>query len=152
MSRQEATQFIERYMSQFDGVRSYLAQTLVEAQQVGYVSSLYGRRRYVPDIAGGGPRRMAAERAAINMPLQATAADIMKIAMINVAKELAESPLRARMILQVHDELLFETPESEVEALRELVSRTMRDAATLSVPLDVESSIGQNWGDMVDLE
>ena len=152
MSRQEATQFIERYMSQFDGVRSYLAQTLVEAQQVGYVSSLYGRRRYVPDIAGGGPRRMAAERAAINMPLQATAADIMKIAMINVAKELAESPLRARMILQVHDELLFETPESEVEALRELVSRTMRDAAKLSVPLDVESSIGQNWGDMVDLE
>jgi len=152
MSRQDATQFIERYMKQFDGVRSYLEGTLAEAQRTGYVKSLYGRRRYVPDIAGGGPRRLAAERAAINMPLQATAADIMKIAMIDVANELSRSKLRARMLLQVHDELLFETPESEVEPLRELVTRTMRDAAQLSVPLDVESSVGRNWGDMVDLD
>ena len=152
MSRQDATQFIERYMKQFDGVRSYLEGTLAEAQKNGYVKSLYGRRRYVPDIAGSGPRRLAAERAAINMPLQATAADIMKIAMIDVARELERSSLRARMLLQVHDELVFETPESEVEPLRELVSTTMRDAAKLSVPLDVESSVGRNWGDMVDLD
>ncbi|HMM40437.1 MAG TPA: DNA polymerase I [Thermomicrobiales bacterium] len=152
MSRQDATQFIERYMKQFDGVRSYLEGTLAEAQKNGYVKSLYGRRRYVPDIAGSGPRRLAAERAALNMPLQATAADIMKIAMIDVARELERSSLRARMLLQVHDELVFETPESEVEPLRELVSTTMRDAAKLSVPLDVESSVGRNWGDMVDLD
>lgn len=152
MSRQDATLFIERYMKQFDGVRTYLDLTLAEAQRAGYVKSLYGRRRYVPDIAGGGPRRLAAERAAINMPLQATAADIMKIAMINVARQLSQSTLRARMLLQVHDELLFETPESEVEPLRELVATAMRDAASLSVPLEVESSVGPNWGDMVDLD
>ena len=152
MSRQDATLFIERYMKQFDGVRAYLDGTLADARDKGYVKSLYGRRRYVPDIASGGPRRLAAERAAINMPLQATAADIMKIAMIDVARELSSSTLRARMLLQVHDELLFETPESEVEALRELVSKTMRGAAKLTVPLEVESSVGLNWGDMIDLD
>ena len=152
MSRQDATLFIERYMKQFDGVRAYLDGTLADARDKGYVKSLYGRRRYVPDIASGGPRRLAAERAAINMPLQATAADIMKIAMIDVARELSSSNLRARMLLQVHDELLFETPESEVEALRELVSKTMRGAAKLTVPLEVESSVGLNWGDMIDLD
>ena len=76
----------------------------------------------------------------------------MKIAMIDVARELSSSTLRARMLLQVHDELLFETPESEVEALRELVSKTMRGAAKLTVPLEVESSVGLNWGDMIDLD
>lgn len=150
MSRAESVAFIERYMSRFQGVRRYLDSTLRQAVKDGYVSSLYGRRRYVPDINAQGPRRQAAERAAINMPLQGTASDIMKIAMIRVAERLRESELRGEMLLQVHDELLFETPVSELQALRELVIETMEGAAELSVPLGVETSIGANWEEMRD--
>lgn len=150
MPRAEATKFIERYMNQFQGVRRYLDETLKFAQTHGYAASLYGRRRYVPDITGGGPRRMAAERAAINMPLQGTASDIMKIAMIRVAERLAQSGLRAEMLLQVHDELLFETPVSEMEALAALVEDTMESVGELSVPLGVEMSYGPSWEEMTD--
>ncbi len=151
MSRADAQQFIERYMDRFQGVRRYLDGTLEQTIRDGYVSSFYGRRRYLPDIATSGPRRQGAERAAINMPLQGTAADIMKIAMINVDSELAKSGLRGRMLLQVHDELIFETPISEVEALAELVSRVMTEAAELSVPLGVDVSSGPNWDEMTPL-
>jgi DNA polymerase I len=150
MSRADSVAFIERYMSRFLGVRAYLDSTLRQAVKDGYVSSLYGRRRYVPDINAQGPRRQAAERAAINMPLQGTASDIMKIAMIRVAERLKASKLRGEMLLQVHDELLFETPVSELHALRELVVETMEGAAELSVPLGVETSIGPNWEEMRD--
>jgi DNA polymerase-1 len=152
MSRQESTRFIEQYMARFSGVRKYLDQTLQDAVRQGYVSSLYGRRRYVPDITAGGPRRMAAERAAINMPLQGTASDIMKIAMIEVQARLEKSKLRSKMLLQVHDELLFEAPVSELEDLRALVVETMEGVGDLSVPLRVEASRGENWDDMVDFE
>jgi DNA polymerase-1 len=152
MSRQESTRFIEQYMARFSGVRKYLDQTLQDALRQGYVSSLYGRRRYVPDITAGGPRRMAAERAAINMPLQGTASDIMKIAMIQVQERLEKSGLRSKMLLQVHDELLFEAPESELADLRALVVETMEGVGDLSVPLRVEASRGPNWDDMVDFE
>jgi len=151
MSRPDATKFIERYMSQFEGVRRYLDETLKFAQTHGYVASLYGRRRYVPDISGSGPRRLGAERAAINMPLQGTASDIMKIAMIRVAERLAESGLRAEMLLQVHDELLFETPVSEMDALANLVEETMESVGELSVPLEVEMSYGPSWEAMTDI-
>jgi DNA polymerase I len=150
MSRADSAAFIERYMTRFQGVRKYLDSTLRQAVNDGYVSSLYGRRRYVPDINAQGPRRQAAERAAINMPLQGTASDIMKIAMIRVADRLRESGLRGEMLLQVHDELLFETPVSELHALRELVVETMEHAAELSVPLGVETSVGSNWEEMKD--
>ncbi|MDQ4045181.1 MAG: DNA polymerase I [Chloroflexota bacterium] len=152
MSRQDATKFIERYMSRLEGVRLYLEQTLKNAVRLGYAESLYGRRRYVPDVTASGPRRLAAERAAVNMPLQGTAADIMKIAMIRVAERLAKSGLRAEMLLQVHDELLFETPVSEMEELRALVVETMEGVGELSVPLGVETSYGQNWDEMIDLD
>jgi DNA polymerase-1 len=150
MSRQDATVFVERYMSRFQGVRRYLDETLRKAQTQGYVESLYGRRRYVPDITAPGPRRQSAERAAINMPLQGTAADIMKLAMIEVARRISESGLRGEMLLQVHDELLFETPKSELERLRALVIETMEGVGNLSVPLGVETSWGPNWEEMTD--
>ncbi|CAN5505692.1 DNA polymerase I [soil metagenome] len=152
MSRSDAQSFIERYMERFQGVRKYLDSTLEQAVRDGYVSSLYGRRRYLPDIATRGPRRQGAERAAVNMPLQGTAADIMKIAMLDVDSELAKSKLQGRMLLQVHDELIFETPLSEVESLSELVRRVMTDAAKLSVPLGVDTSCGPNWDEMTPLD
>jgi DNA polymerase-1 len=150
LPRAEATRFIERYMEKFQGVRAYLDETLRGAVRQGYVTSLYGRRRYVPDITASGPRRQAAERAAINMPLQGTAADIMKLAMIEVDRRLAESGLRAQMLLQVHDELLFETPVTELDRLRKLVVDAMMDVAKLSVPLEVETSFGHNWDEMTE--
>lgn len=151
MARADAQQFIERYMDRFQGVRKYLDDTLEQAVRNGYVKTLYGRRRYLPDIATRGPRRQGAERAAINMPLQGTAADIMKIAMINLDQELAASGLQSRMLLQVHDELIFEAPSFEIHDLSELVIRVMMGAADLSVPLEVEVSSGPNWDDMVPL-
>lgn len=152
MSRADAQEFINRYMERFSGVRGYLDTTIEQAVRDGYVSTLYGRRRYLPDIATKGPSRMGAERAAINMPLQGTAADIMKLAMIHVDRELQAAGLKSRMLLQVHDELIFEAPVSEVEPLAELVDRVMMGAAELSVPLEVEVSTGPNWDDMEALE
>ena len=152
MSRPDAQKFIERYMDRFQGVRTYLDSTIERAVKDGYVSTLYGRRRYLPDIATRGPRRQGAERAAINMPLQGTAADIMKIAMINLDNEMRGSSLKSRMLLQVHDELIFESPVSEVEELAELLERVMMGAAELSVPLEVEVSSGPNWDDMSPLQ
>jgi DNA polymerase I len=152
MSRADAQKFIERYMDRFQGVRKYLDDTLEQAVRDGYVATLYGRRRYLPDIGTRGPRRQGAERAAINMPLQGTAADIMKIAMIDLDRALASSSLKSRMLLQVHDELIFEAPESEVEALSEMVSSVMMSAASLSVPLEVEVSAGPNWDDMEPIQ
>jgi DNA polymerase-1 len=150
MPREQARKFIDDYMSKFNGVRDYLDRTLRDAVRLGYAESLYGRRRYLPEITSSGPRRLAAERAAINMPLQGTASDIMKLAMIHVAERLANSKLRGEMLLQVHDELLFETPISELDDLRELVSSTMVGVSNLSVPLGVEASWGPNWEDMRD--
>jgi DNA polymerase-1 len=150
MPRAQATEFIQQYMERFKGVRDYLNRTLRDAVRLGYAESLYGRRRYLPDIAASGPRRLASERAAINMPLQGTASDIMKIAMIEVAKAVRAAGLRGEMLLQVHDELLFETPVSELEALRDLVSKTMESVGDLDVPLGVEASWGSNWEEMRD--
>lgn len=152
MPRDQARQFIEDYMNKFGGVRDYLDRTLRDAVRLGYAESLYGRRRYLPEITTSGPRRQAAERAAINMPLQGTASDIMKLAMIQVAERLKSSNLRGEMLLQVHDELLFETPRNELDDLRALVTETMENVGTLSVPLGVESSWGPNWEDMRDFE
>ncbi|MDQ3549877.1 MAG: DNA polymerase I [Chloroflexota bacterium] len=150
MPRDQARQFIEDYMSKFKGVRDYLDRTLRDAVRLGFAVSLYGRRRYLPEIMSSGPRRQAAERAAINMPLQGTASDIMKLAMIQVAEKLRASKLHGEMLLQVHDELLFETPKSELDDLRALVTETMEGVSTLSVPLGVEASWGRNWEEMRD--
>lgn len=152
MSRSEAQQFIDRYMARLPGVREFLERTKQEAAHNGYVQSMFGRRRYLPEITSSNFNvRLGAERMAINMPLQGSAADIMKIAMIQVHRALNEHRLRGRILLQVHDELLFELPRSEVDTLATLVKSIMEHVVDLSVPLGVEQSVGLNWDELEPL-
>jgi DNA polymerase I len=149
MPRQEAQQFIDTYFERLPGVRAYLDNTKQLAAEQGYISTMFGRRRYVSDIGSSNfNRRTAAERIAINMPLQGTAADIMKIAMIRMHRELKDQGFQSRMLLQVHDELLFEAPESEIAPLAALVKDVMENVAELKVPLVTEVSVGDNWEEL----
>jgi len=149
LSREEASQFIKAYFEKYQGVRAYLDATKQQAAEKGYVQTLLGRRRYIPEINSSNPQvRMAAERMAINMPVQGTSADIIKVAMVQLQRELDRRGLEARMILQVHDELLFELPQAEVEELQKLVLRIMPEALELSVPLKVDVKMGRSWGEM----
>jgi DNA polymerase-1 len=143
----QAKDYIERYFEQYPGIREYMDQTKAEAREKGHVLTVDGRRCWVPEILSKLPSRRAyAERAAINAPIQGTAADIMKRAMLRLARRLAEERAGARLLLQVHDELLLEVPESEVEPTAALVRAAMEGAATLSVPLEVEVGTGHSWG------
>jgi len=149
MSRDEAAQFIKTYFEKYPGVREYIAHTKRQAAQQGYVETLLGRRRYFPNLATmRGPERGRAEREAINMPIQGTAADIIKIAMIRLHRALRERGLRSRMLLQVHDELVLEAPDDEVESVVPLVREVMGGAFELAVPLKVDVEVGQNWLEM----
>jgi DNA polymerase-1 len=149
LSRQEAQKFIDQYWTNLPKVRQYFDGTLGFGLKHGYVESIYGRRRVIADLTSVNyARRSAAERMAINMPLQGSAADIMKIAMLNVQRELASSSLKARLLLQVHDELLLEVDRSDVPAVAELLDRTMTGAADLAVPLETEVRAGANWDDL----
>lgn len=146
MSRAEAKTFIETYFQKFAGVKAYMDAKKQEAREKGYVTTLDGRKRPLPEINHRiYSIRQNAERMAINTPIQGTAADLMKRAMINVDKALKASGLKARMILQVHDELVFECPEAEVDALKVLVRREMEGAMDLAVPLKVEVKVGTDW-------
>ena len=146
ISRSEAKQVIADYFNTYKGIRAYMDRTPVEAREKGYIESLFGRRRYFPSINDRNfAVRSRAEREAINMPIQGTASDIVKIAMIRVANALKIEKLETKMIMQVHDELLFEGPESEVEAAKILIKREMEAAATLDVPLVVEIGVGDDW-------
>jgi DNA polymerase-1 len=130
-------------------VREYMESTKQQARQEGYVQTLLGRRRYIPEIdSPNGQVRSAAERMAINMPVQGTAADITKLAMILVQRELEKGGWRTKMVLQVHDELVFETPEEEAEAVSGMIKQKMESALALSVPLKVDIKMGKSWGDM----
>lgn len=141
-----ASELIKAYLALYPGVRAYLEQILDGAREKGYVQTMLGRRRYVPDVNSRVFQfRQAAEREAANMPIQGTSADIIKIAMLRVDRALAEGDFQAKMILQVHDELLFECPEREVQKLSRLVRTAMEDAFPLDVPLRVEVKSGQNW-------
>ncbi|WP_191059372.1 DNA polymerase I [Geminicoccus harenae] len=143
----QAKDYIDRYFEQYPGIREYMDQTKAEAREKGHVVTVDGRRCWVPDILSKLPSRRAyAERAAINAPIQGTAADIMKRAMLRVARRLAEERAGARLLLQVHDELLLEVPQSEVEPTAVLVRAAMEGAASLSVPLEVEVGTGHSWG------
>ena len=152
----EGTRFIESYFTKYPGIRGYLDRVKEDARATGYVKTALGRRRYMPEImATNRVVRLSAERMAINMPIQGTAADIMKLAMIRVARRMEEEKLRSRLLLQVHDELMFETPDDEIEPLRELVLeempsalKEMPSAPEFLVPLTVEVKTGSNWGDM----
>jgi DNA polymerase-1 len=144
----EARTYIDAYFARYPGIRIYMERTKEEARINGYVSTPYGRRCWVPGIADKNPaRRGYAERQAINAPLQGGAADIIKRAMVRLPKALKEAGLRSRLLLQVHDELLFEAPEAEVPALTALARRVMESAAVLSVPLVVETGAGRTWAD-----
>ncbi|XOV83857.1 MAG: DNA polymerase I [bacterium] len=146
ISRTLAQDYIDRYFDRYPGVRRYMDRTRELASEQGFVETVFGRRLYLPDInAKNGPRRQAAERTAINAPMQGTAADIIKRAMIEVYNWLEGSALEGNMIMQVHDELVFEVAEKDSAALIEGVTRIMQDAAQLTVPLIVDSGAGANW-------
>jgi DNA polymerase-1 len=152
LPQREAGAFIERYFRRFATIKEYQDQVLREAARNGYVSTLLGRRRYMPELRSPVfAVRQAAERAAINHPIQGTQADIIKLAMIDVQRYLDESGSRARMILQVHDELVFESPVNDVDRLAEAASERMRKAAELSVPVRVDVKVGANWEEMSPL-
>ena len=144
----EARGYIDAYFERYPGIRTYMERTKEEARINGYVTSPFGRRCWIAGIADKNPARRAyAERQAINAPLQGGAADIIKRAMVRLPKAMREAGLTARLLLQVHDELLFEAPEAEVVALRALAKQVMESAATLSVPLVVETGVGRTWAD-----
>jgi DNA polymerase-1 len=149
LSREEAAQFIKAYFQRYSGVKAYLEESKRQARERGYVQSALGRRRYIPEINSSNRQvREAAERMAINMPVQGTAADIIKIAMLKLQQEMDGQGLRSKLLLQVHDELLFEVPPDELEEMKELVLKLMPNALLLSVPLKVELKAGRNWGEM----
>jgi DNA polymerase-1 len=153
MPQAEADQFVRDYFARFPGVKKYLDATKRQAAKVGYVETLMGRRRYFPILAGRGSRatavqRAAAEREAINMPIQGTAADIMKVAMRRVYDALRAGGYRARILLQVHDELVLEVPEGELTEVVPLVREQMSGAFELVVPLKVDVKVGENWYEM----
>jgi DNA polymerase-1 len=148
VTTEAAKEFIAAYFAGFPAVRAYLDGTIAEAKAKGFVSTLYGRRRSVPDILSrNGMLRSGAERIAVNMPIQGTAADILKRAMIDVHSALKQSHPRARMILTVHDELLFESPKEQADEVSALVKEKMSRAVRLDVPLDVDVGVGENWRD-----
>ena len=148
ISRSEAKQVIHDYFETYKGIRRYMDETPVVAREQGYVTSMFGRRRYFPSIKDRNfSVRSRAEREAINMPIQGTASDIVKISMIKVDAAIKNAGLKTRMIMQVHDELLFEAPKDEVERASEIIKREMESAAELDVPLAVEIGVGNNWMD-----
>ncbi len=146
IGRAEAKKIIEDYFANFPAISAYIEDTLASAREFGYVETLFGRRRYLPDInSKNGTVRALAERTAINAPIQGTSADIIKLAMINVQKRISEEGLKSRMILQIHDELLFDTLPEEVERLKEIVCYEMQNVIELSIPLTVDCNYGNNW-------
>jgi DNA polymerase-1 len=151
VSKEEAAAFIEAYFAGFPRVRAFIDATLDSSRQTGVVKTLFGRRRLVPELnSRNGQIRSAAERVTVNMPIQGTAADILKRAMIDLHAELPKRGLKARMILTVHDELLFESPASEADATAAVVRERMEGATTLAVPLTVDVGAAENWRDAKD--
>jgi DNA polymerase-1 len=147
-SREEGRHFIDTYLSRYPGINGYLESVKERTRNVMYAETLLGRRRYLPDIQSTNHNtRAAAERMAINMPIQGTAADIMKIAMINVRARMIKEQMRSSMILQVHDELVFEVPDDEMDVMTELVTDEMPAAMDLDVTLRVDVKSGYSWGD-----
>jgi len=146
ISRTDAKELIEGYFGTYKGVKEYMDSCIKNAREKGWVSTIFGRKRYLTDInSNNGTVRGLAERNAINAPIQGSAADVIKMAMIRIHHELADKKLKSKMIIQVHDELVLEVYKPEIEQVKELVHRAMVGAANLSVPLDVEVGIGANW-------
>ena len=146
ITKKEAAEYIDNYFNTYPGIKKFLDDAVASGKEEGYVTTLFGRRRPIPELSSGNfMQRSFGERVAMNSPIQGTAADIMKIAMINVQRRLNESNMKSRLVLQVHDELLIEAHESEVEQVKEILAYEMEHAAELSVPLDVDMHTGENW-------
>jgi len=146
ISTEEARQFIINYFAKYPGVQEFIRQTIEQARQKGYVTTLLNRRRYLPEIRSDNRRmREFAERTAVNTPIQGTAADLIKVAMIHIHNRLKKEGLKSLMIMQVHDELVFEVPESEIERMKKMVREEMEGAIELTVPIKVDMGVGANW-------
>jgi DNA polymerase-1 len=146
ISPKQAQEFLDRFFARHPKVKAYLARTVAEGRERGFVTTLLGRRRYLPELRSGNPNlRSFGERMATNAPIQGTAADLVKIAMVRMARELGAHQLESRMLLQVHDELLFEAPPAEVERLQALATEVMESALPLDVPLRVDVKTGADW-------
>ena len=151
IDRKAAQDYIDRYFARYPKVKAYMDNTRAQAREKGYVETLWGRRLYLPEMnASQIPRQKAAERTAINAPLQGTAADIIKMAMIRIDDWLNKEKINANMIMQVHDELVFEALEDEVEVLTDQIRRHMTEVVTLKVPLLVSVGVGDNWDEASD--
>jgi DNA polymerase-1 len=149
ISRTDAQTFINTYFTTYKGIRSFIDDTIKETERTGYSQTILGRRRYIPTIASRNKtEKAAAERVAINTPIQGSAADIVKLAMIRLDKALRTSGSPAQMLLQVHDELILECPESHAEEAARLVKEEMEQAIVLRVPLRVSVETGKRWGDL----
>jgi DNA polymerase-1 len=145
----EARAYIERYFARYAGVKEFIDKTLEQTRREGAVRTLFGRLRPIPDIESRNPNsRGFAERTAVNTPLQGTAADLIKLAMIAIDRQLSERGLKTRMLLQVHDELLFEVPLDETETIGKLVKEAMEGVVQLRVPLVADVAFGANWRDL----
>jgi DNA polymerase-1 len=137
---------MEKYFTRFSGVKQFMDDVRQQAKSQGYVETVFGRRLWLPEInSPNGPRRQGAERAAINAPMQGTAADLIKLAMIDVQKWLTASQMKTLMVMQVHDELVLEVPENELALVKEKLPALMADVAQLKVPLLAEVGVGPNW-------
>ena len=146
IERSAAANYIERYFARYPGVKAYMDRTRLQAQEQGYVETVFGRRLWLPDIRSGNQaRRAGAERAAINAPMQGTAADLIKLAMIAVQGWLESNRLQTKLVMQVHDELVLEVPSTELERVKAEVPGLMTNVARLDVPLVAEPGVGANW-------
>lgn len=146
ITRKEAADYIEKYFETYPKIKQYLDSLVAEAKKLGYAQTLFGRRRPIPELSSSNfMQRSFGERVAMNSPIQGTAADIIKIAMIRVSDKLKERNLKSRLILQVHDELLIEAYRDEIDEVSEILKDQMRGAAELAVPLEVDMHQGENW-------
>ncbi|HEX2265366.1 MAG TPA: DNA polymerase [Solirubrobacterales bacterium] len=146
--RKEGEEFVARYLERFPAVRAFREQVIERAQEEGFVTTLMGRRRPIPELRSGNPNtRRLGERLAVNTVIQGTAADIIKLAMVRCTRALAEAGLGTQLVLQIHDELLFEGPEAEIEAASEIARREMVEAFELDPPLEVDVGVGRDWLD-----
>ncbi len=148
ISRKIAQVYLDNYYERYKGVKDFKEKILSKARENGYVNTLLKRRRYLPNISSDNERlKSEAERAAINTPIQGTAADLIKMAMINIASKLKKENLSTKMLLQVHDELVFEVPQEELNSATELVKDEMEGVYPLNIPLKVDINWGKNWGE-----
>ena len=148
VSNKEASQYIKNYLAHYSGVDEYMKNVVEKAKLDGYVETMFGRRRYLPELSSGkAMMRAFGERVARNMPIQGTAADIIKIAMVKVDNRIKAEGLKARLILQIHDELIVEAPQDESKRVAVLLQEEMENAVKLSVPLTADAAIGRTWYD-----